>query len=137
MPGPPSGLYRVVRTARAGKSDPERAVVHPELDIPVLRGWPYLAHNAIHDLAALNRAEMLLWDGWGMQLGHGPGPLPEADVAVLDEVCALTADPAVTPAALADLGDRDGLRVPAVVTRFDPAGGPPCQVDVSRVLSRA
>jgi Transglutaminase-like superfamily len=127
---------RAWRAARDGKADPGKAVVHPELDIPVLRGWPYLAHNAIHDLAALNRAEMLLWDGWGMQLGHGPGPLPEADAAVLDEVCALTADPAVTPAALAELGGRDGLRVPPVVTRFDPAGGPPLQVDVSRVVSR-
>jgi len=57
-------------------------------------------------------------------------------VAVLDEVCGVTADPAVTPAALAELGGRDGLRVPPVVTRFDPAGGPPGQVDVSRVLSR-
>jgi len=56
---------------------------------------------------------------------------------VLDEVCGVTADPAVTPAALAELGGRDGLRVPPVVTRFDPAGGPPLEVDVSRVVSRA
>ena len=96
----------------------------PDLDVPVLRGWPYLAHNAIHDLAALNRTEMLLWDAWGMQLGHGPGPVPEADGAALDEVCALTADPAVTPDVLAELGGRDGLRVPATVTSFDPHGGP-------------
>ena len=58
-------------------------------------------------------------------------------MAVLDEVCGVTADPAVTPAALAELGGRDGLRVPPVVTRFDPAGGPPLEVDVSRVVSRA
>jgi hypothetical protein len=126
---------RAWRAAREGKADPERAVVHPELDIPVLRGWPFIAHNAIHDLAALNKAEMLLWDGWGMQLGHGPGPLPEADAAVLDEVCGQTADPEVSPAALAELGARDGLRVPPVVTRFDPDGGPPRQVDVSRVTA--
>jgi hypothetical protein len=110
--------------------------VHPDLDLPVLRGWPYIAHNAIHDLAALNKEEMLLWDGWGMQLGHGPGPLPEADQEVLDEVCALTADPAVTPEVLAALSGRDGLRVPAEVTSFAPGGGPPRQVDVSRVITR-
>jgi hypothetical protein len=122
--------------ARAGAADPERHVVAPDLDVPVLRGWPYIAHNAIHDLAALNKTEMLLWDEWGMQLGHGPGPVPEADRAVLDEVCALTADPAVTPDVLAELGRRDGLRIPPTVTSFDPAGGPPSEVDVSRVLSR-
>ena len=110
--------------------------MHPDLDLPALRGWPYIAHNAIHDLAALNKAEMLLWDGWGMQLGHGPGPLPHADQGVLDEVCALTADPAATQATLAELAGRDGLRVPPVVTSFDPVGGPPRQVDVSRLLSR-
>ena len=126
---------RAWQAARAGNSDPERHVVAPDLDVPVLRGWPYLAHNAIHDLAALNRTEMLLWDAWGMQLGHGPGPVPEADCAVLDEVCALTADPAVTPGILAELGGRDGLGVPATVTSFDPNGGPPRQVDVARVRS--
>jgi Transglutaminase-like superfamily len=116
------------QAARAGAADPERHVVDPGLDVPVLRGWPYLAHNVIHDLAALNKTEMLLWEGWGMQLGHGPGPVPAADAAVLDEICASTADPGVSPAAVAALGGRDGLRVPQVVTRFDPYGGPPREV---------
>lgn len=119
---------RAWRAARAGDADPERAVVHPELDIPVLRGWPYLAHNAIHDLAALNKTEMLLWDAWGMLLGHGPGPVPAADAAVLDEICASTADPGIAPAVVAALGERDGLRVPRSVTSFDPGGGPPREV---------
>jgi hypothetical protein len=119
---------RAWRAARAGRVEPERVAVHPELDLPVLRGWPYLAHNAIHDLAALNKTEMLLWDAWGMQLGHGPGPVPAADAAVLDEVCADTADPGVSPATVAALGARDGLRVPQAVTSFDPGGGPPREV---------
>jgi hypothetical protein len=126
---------RAWRAARAGNADPERYVVAPDLDIPGLRGWPYLAHNAIHDLAALNRTEMLLWDEWGMQLGYGPGSVPDAVAAVLDEVCALTADPAVTTDALTELGGRDGLRIPPTVTSFDPNGAPPRQVDVTRVLS--
>lgn len=125
---------RAWQAARAGTSDPERHVVAPALDIPVLRGWPYIAHNVIHDLAALNKTEMLLWDSWGMQLSHGPGPVPEADAAVLDEVCAVTADPGSDQGVLAKLGSRDGLRVPPAVTSFDPNGGPPRQVDVSRAL---
>jgi hypothetical protein len=119
---------RAWRAARAGDADPERVAVDPELDIPVLRGWPYLAHNVVHDLAALNKAEMLLWDAWGMQLGLGPGPVPAADAAVLDEVCASTADAGVSPATVAALGGRDGLRVPRSVTSFDPGGGPPREV---------
>ena len=119
---------RAWRAARAGTVDPERVAVHPELEIPVLRGWPYLAHNAIHDLAALNKTEMLLWDAWGMQFGLGPGPVPAAGAALLDEVSASTADPGVSPATVAGLGGRDGLRVPSAVTSFDPGGGPPVEV---------
>jgi hypothetical protein len=119
---------RAWQAARAGRSDPERHVVAPDLEVPVLRGWPYIAHNAIHDLAALNKTEMLLWEGWGMQLGHGPGPVPEPDAAVIDEICACTADPGVSPADIAALAGRDGLRVPQTVTRFDPYGGPPREV---------
>jgi hypothetical protein len=102
----------------------------------VLRGWPYLAHNVIHDLAALNKTEMLLWDAWGMQFGLGPGPVPAADAAVLDEVCASTADPGVSAATVAALGDRDGLRVPGSVTSFDPGGGPPREVTLREATFR-
>ena len=119
---------RAWRAARAGTVNPERVAVDPELDIPVLRGWPYLAHNVIHDLAALNKAEMLLWDAWGMQLDLSPGPPSAAAAALLDEVSASTADPGVSPATVAALGARDGLRVPQTVTSFDPGGGPPCEV---------
>jgi hypothetical protein len=119
---------RAWRAARAGTVDPERVVVHPELDPPMLRGWPYLAHNLIHDLAALNKTEMLLWDTWGMQFGLGPGPVPATDAALLDEVSASTADPGVSPATVAALGGRDGLRVPPTVTSYDPGGGPPAEV---------
>jgi hypothetical protein len=69
-----------------------------------------------------------------MQLDHGPGPVPEADAAVLDEICALTADPGIAPGVVAALGDRAGLRVPREVTRFDPNGGPPRRVDVGCTL---
>lgn len=120
--------------ARAGTADPARYAVAPELDLPFLRGWTYLVHNAVHDLAALDKTEMLLWHEWGMQLGEGSDPVPEADAVVLDEACEITADPAVTPGALAALAARAGFRIPPVVTRFDPMGGPPAEVEVSAAL---
>jgi hypothetical protein len=119
---------RAWQAARSGKSDPEKHVVVPDLDLPILRGWPYLAHHVFHDLVALNKAEMLLWDGWGMQLDVGPGPVPAQTAALLDEICQLTERPGTAPAVIAALADRDGLRVPPVVTSFDPNGGPPREV---------
>ena len=53
---------RAWRAARAGRSDPERHLTAPGLDAPELRGWPLLARHVIHDLAALNKTEMLVWD---------------------------------------------------------------------------
>jgi len=129
---------RAWQAARDGTCDPERHVVFPDLDVPGTRGWPEIAHNVIHDLAALNKTEMLLWDGWGMLVTPAwmtPGPVPQPDAAMLDEVCAATADPAVSPDVVAALGARDGLRVPETVTRFDPNGATPQQVDVARVLA--
>src|SRR5438105_11843845 len=51
---------------RAGDADPERFVVDPGLDIPMTRSWPFLVHNLLQDLAALNKHEMVLWDWWGL-----------------------------------------------------------------------
>ena len=128
---------RAWQAARAGTSDPERHVVSPDLGDWMTQGWPYIAHHAIHDLAALNKTETLLWDAWGMQLGwNAAGGLPDADAAVLDEICAVTADPDSDPDILAGIGVRDGLRIPRVVTSLDVNGGPPRQVDVSRALRR-
>jgi hypothetical protein len=53
---------RAWQAARAGSVDPDRFVVAPKLEIPILRGWYYLAHNVIHDLTSLTKMEMLLWD---------------------------------------------------------------------------
>lgn len=57
---------------RSGDLDPERCVVAPDLTEPFLRGWSYLAHNLVHDLATLNKHEMLPWDLWGV-IADGSG----------------------------------------------------------------
>ena len=67
---------RAWQLARSGAVDPERFVTDPDLEIPATRGWPQLRHNLVHDLAALNKTEMLLWEDWGMpdpRTAPGPG----------------------------------------------------------------
>ena len=103
---------RAWQAARAGMSDPERHLTAPDLDAPELRGWPLLARHVIHDLAALNKAEMLVWDAWGVQLGIGPGPVAEQDAVLLDEICAQLVEPGVSPDVVAALAGRDEMRVP-------------------------
>ncbi|WP_082513692.1 MULTISPECIES: transglutaminase-like domain-containing protein [unclassified Leifsonia] len=106
---------------RSGELDPERFVVAPDLMVPDLRSWPYLLHNLVFDLAALNKQEMILWEIWGVLES-----LEAADAALaaeLDGLAARLADPAVSVAELAALYDDDRFRVPAEVVNFSPLDG--------------
>jgi hypothetical protein len=112
------------------RADPERFVVDPGIEIPNTRGWPYLVHNLLLDLAALNKREMILWDSWGVaedpDITQGI-PAPER-LAALDQLAAALVDPATTVAELAALYDRPGFRIPPTVTSYSPAAGAPLQV---------
>jgi Transglutaminase-like superfamily len=113
---------------RAGRADPERFVVDPGLDIPETRSWLQLKHNLVQDLAALNRREMLLWDDWG--LGGNVAPA-EADLSLLDRVADLTRTENASLAEIREIYESEpGLRVPDVVTSFNPLTGKPHQVAV-------
>jgi len=117
--------------ARSGRLDPERCVVTPDLPIPYTRSWLSLRHHVVQDLAALCKAEMLLWDEWGML--REDDPLREA--STLDRLSAALADPACSVAEVASWARQDGLRVPPTVTSYSPAHPGPLEVDVSRVLA--
>lgn len=96
---------------RAGDLDSEMFVVAPEIEIPQLRGIPYLWHNVVQDLAALNRHEMVLWDVWGIDLD----PVNEDGAMLLDEV----AD-ANELTAWQRFFARDEFNVPSDVLSFSP-----------------
>ena len=118
------------RACRSGLLDPSRFVVDPALDIPATRGWPYIRHNLIHDLAALAKHEMLLWDNWGWtELDGGPSP---AQLNVLDDVAAATVDSDVLPTTVMSFYEREGLTVPDHVTSYSPASERPLRVAVLR-----
>jgi hypothetical protein len=52
------------------------------------RGWWALRHRIFHELAYLNKTELLLWDSWNwMEYNFQPS---HADLARLDQVAALT-----------------------------------------------
>ena len=111
---------------RAGEADPETFMVDPGLDVEATRSWSYLQHNLIHDLAALNKLEMLLWDAWGLADQHSEDP---RDLDLLDRIAQVTAGPDPTVADLRELYAADSrLSVPATITSYDPLGGPPREV---------
>jgi Transglutaminase-like superfamily len=108
---------------RTGEAQSESFVVTPELDLKATRGWPYLRHNLVHDLATLNKVEMILWDSWGLiEREH----LEDHDVELLDRVADATASADPEAADLRRLYEGEpGLRVPEAVVSYDPLGGEP------------
>jgi Transglutaminase-like superfamily len=119
---------RAWQSCRAGEADPDIFMVDPSLDLDSTRGWPYLQHNLIHDLAALNKAEMLLWDAWGLADERST---EQHDLDLLDRIARVIASPNPAPAELRKLYTSDPrLRVPATVRSYDPLGGPPRDVSL-------
>jgi len=126
----PRDRFLVAGTAwqrcRAGDADPETFLVAPDLAIEDTRSWPYLRHNLVHDLAALNKLEMILWDSWGL---IGQQQLAERDLELLDRAASATvsADPDLSE--LRRLYDDEPvLKVPATVTSYSPLGGEPRKI---------
>ena len=67
--------------------------------------------NAVKDLAALNKVEMLPWDEWGRMDASYKGETGDDYDQLIDTIATVCA--ADDPAALADLYARDELQVPA------------------------
>lgn len=111
------------RLCRSGQADPDRFGI---LD---LHGLWFVRGDLIHDLAALNKVELLPWDAWGLSLTD-PSAHSKEDWALLDKVAELTAEPDRNFAEIRSLYRGDArLRVPRVIMTF-PAGGPPQQVEL-------
>ena len=120
---------------RAGEADPATFMVDPSLDVEATRGWPYLQHNLILDLAALNKLEMLLWDAWGLADQRSED---QHDLDLLDRIAQVTTSPDPTVGNLRELYAVDSrLSVPAKVTSYDPLGGPPREVTLERPVPDA
>lgn len=114
---------------RAGEADPTRFLVDPGLEIPQTRSWPYLVHNLLHDLAALNKQEMVLWDSWGLAESD---ELSAEQLALLDRVAQLMVSGTVTVDDLRELYSCAELHVPSVITSYSPAAGAPLRVAAAR-----
>jgi len=116
--------------ARLGEVDPERFVVSPDMLEPYTRGWLSLRHHVVQDLAALNKAEMLVWDQWGIL--NEDDPLGHTEM--LDNLAEEISAPSCEVGIISEWGRREGLRVQSEVTSYSPAYPSPLKVDVSRVI---
>jgi hypothetical protein len=96
---------------REGSADPSRYGIFKG----DLRGLWFVADNLIHDVANLNKMEMLQWDAWGA-MPHPGERLEDDRLAFFDRLAALTRAPDESFEELRALYQGDErLRVPATV----------------------
>lgn len=122
--------------ARKGDVDPQIYIIAP--NVP-LRGIPYIAHNVIHDLAAMGKQELLLWDAWGtlLDIEEESGGITDKHAKMIDDVAKMLLDGDVPAEKVQDYMARDEFKVTDKVLRFDPntPGQPPKMVDLYAVTA--
>lgn len=107
---------------RAETADPARFGLGPnELEV---RGWWFIRERLQLDVAALNKIELLCWDGIA-----GLTETQPADVALLDEMAMLSLDSDTTALRLRCATDPR-WQMPTTVTCFHPMIGPAFAVAV-------
>lgn len=101
----------------------------------VLRGMMFIAHNVMHDLAALDKKELLLWEDWGARNEYAD-EVPLKEAAMLDEVSAVIGCQNVKVEDMKKFMARGDMKIPDTTMLYDPyaSAAPPKPVDVSRVL---
>jgi hypothetical protein len=97
--------------SRSGEADPSKFGIFKG----DLRGLWFVASNLVHDVATLNKMEMLQWDTWGT-MPRPDEPLDESRLAFFDRLAALTRTPDASFADLRQLYEEDDrVSVPATV----------------------
>jgi hypothetical protein len=109
------------RRIRAGELDAKRCGLQLPGG-PMVGEW-FVAGNVRLDLAALNRAEMLQWDIWGLGAGSDE-EMTGAIRAVYDEAAAVAGDEVPFHEARLLFERSDALRVPRTVRSLAPFLGP-------------
>lgn len=124
----------------AGDDDPKSFTVRPGAQLPMLSGFPYICHNLVLDLAALNKVEMILWDMWGL-IGMGfssRADTVESEVHELFDRVAEATIAARDHRALSRLfWNEPRLRLPETVTSVDPTTMMPRTVVMRPALIQA
>ena len=83
--------------------------------IPGESGPWWIAGNLVRDAAALSNLELLPWDGWGDAMPEPEDEIGPDLVELLDELAAVTADPATAADVRSRYEADDRIRVPEKV----------------------
>jgi hypothetical protein len=102
---------------RAGQADPHYFGFEDE------HGEWFIQDSLVQDLAALNKTELLCWDGWGLADREPEDSVSAEEVALLDRVAALTTADNSAFLEVRSLYENDvRLRAPEVIRSYTRTG---------------
>lgn len=106
------------RMCRSGQADPDRF----GLSVINESGIWWVRQNLIRDVAALNKMELLPWDGWGRLMNMDLENTAD-DLALLDDVADSTRRDVSFDGIVGVYQTNEALRVPPTIRSYRPGGG--------------
>jgi hypothetical protein len=109
-------------SCRNGESDPKKYGIFD------MHGLWFIRGNLIRDIAALNKVELLPWDGWGL-IDRDDDSLTAAELGILDNIASLTSDEVEFQSVREVYVSEQGTQVPPVIHSYTQSGR--LEVDLS------
>ncbi len=127
----PRGQFIVAGKAwdrcRKGESDPERFGIFD------MHGLWFIRGNLVRDVAALNKAPLLPWDGWGL-IDREQESLIKEELGLLDQLAQQTFDEVDYPEIREAYETRGGLAVPPIIKSYTQSGTLEIELATEKVL---
>lgn len=102
-------------SCRSGETDPEKFGIFD------MHGMWFIRGNLVRDIAALNKVELLPWDGWGL-IDREYATLSHEDLIVLDEIASMTSRDVDFVAVRNLYESNEGLLVPPIIKSYTHSG---------------
>ena len=102
-------------SCRDGETDPNKFGIFD------MRGMWFIRGNLIRDVAALNKVELLPWDGWGL-IDQEFERLSQGELVLFDEIASMTSDEVDFYAIRNLYESNEGLLVPPIIKSYTQSG---------------
>jgi hypothetical protein len=100
---------------RNGETDPSKFGIFD------MRGLWFIRGNLVRDIAALNKVELLPWDGWGL-IDRDDESISHEELKILDDVASLTYDEVDFSSVRKAYETNEGLIVPPIIRSYTQSG---------------
>ena len=102
-------------SCREGETDPYKYGIFD------MRGMWFIRGNLIRDVAALNKVELLPWDGWGL-IDKEFERLSQRELRLFDDIASMTSDEVDFDAIRNLYESNEGLLVPPIIKSYTRSG---------------